>query len=152
MNCKRDGRGPEFGRKKVRPDPACLCRLRIAERGIALAPGPEEEVEIPEKVAQSLLGGLKEHEQPLASALDGSGGWVKQWQNFQTARQELIDQAQGLLSQRGHQKDAASRMAEDAVRELPRGSKAEMVDNRVFHPSPIIDELKGPTSDGCWNR
>ncbi len=46
-------------------------------RGIVLAPGPEEEVEIPEKVAQSLLGGLKEHEQPLASALDRSGGWVK---------------------------------------------------------------------------
>ena len=91
-------------------------------RGIGLASGLEEEVEIPDKVSQSLLDGLKEHEQPLASALDGPGGWLKQWQDFQAARQELIDQAQGLLSQRGYPQDVASRMAESAVWELIRGS------------------------------
>ena len=117
-------------------------------RGIVLAPGPEEEVEIPEKVSQSLLGGLKEHEKPLELALDGSEGWVKQWQKFQAARQELFAQAQGLLSQRGYQNDAASRMAEAAVEELIQGSKAEMVGNRVFHPSPLTDELKG--ADYLW--
>ncbi len=84
-------------------------------RGIVLMPGPEEEVEIPENVSQSLLEGLKEHEPPVASALDGSGGWVKQWQNYQAARQELIEEAQRLLSQRGCQNHAAARMAEAAV-------------------------------------
>jgi hypothetical protein len=114
-------------------------------RGIVLEPGPEAEVSIPEKVSQSLLEGLKEHEQPLASALDG---WVKQWQSFQTARQELIAQGQRLLSQRGYQKDAASRMAEDALQELTQGSNGGMVGSQVFNPSPMTDELKG--SDYRW--
>ena len=117
-------------------------------RGIVLMSGPEEEVEIPEKVSQSLLDGLKEHEPPLASALDGSGGWVKQWQNYQAARQELIEEAQRLLSRRGCQNHAAARMAEAAVAELIQGSSAEMVGTRVVHHSPLADGLKG--ADYRW--
>ena len=117
-------------------------------RGIVRALGPEAEIDIPEKVSQSLQSALKEHEEPLASALDGAGGWLKQWQNFQASRQDLIDQAQGLLSQRGYQKDAASRMAEDAVGELIQGSNAEMAGEKAFSPSPRTDELKG--TDYRW--
>ncbi len=112
-------------------------------RGIVLMPGPEEEVEIPEKVSQSLLDGLKEHEQPLASALDGPGGWVEQWQNYQAARQELIEGAKRLLSQRGCPQNAVARMAEGAVAALAQGSRAELLGNRVFHHPPMTDELKG---------
>jgi len=117
-------------------------------RGIALTSGPEEEVEIPEKVSQSLLDGLKEHEPPLASALDGPGGWVEQWQDFQTARRKLIEEAQRLLSQRGYPPDAAARMAEAAVAEMTQSSKTEMVSTRVVHPSPLTDELM--RSDYRW--
>ena len=117
-------------------------------RGIALTSGPEEEVEIPEKVSRSLLDGLKEHEQPLASALDGPGGWVEQLQNFQAVRQKLIDEAQRLLSNRGCQKHVAARMAEAAVEELIQGSSAEMVRNVVVHHPPLADELKG--ADYRW--
>ena len=117
-------------------------------RGIGLASGLEEEVEMPEKVSNSLLDGLKEHEQPLASALDGPWGWVKQWQNYQEAKQELMGQAQGHLSQRGYPQDVASRMAEFAVKELIRGSNTGMVGDGVVHAPPLTDELTG--TDYRW--
>lgn len=97
----------------------------LVGRGMLMTSGLEAEVEIPEKVSQGLLAGLKQHEESLVAALDGQDGWVKRWTGFQKAREKLTKEARSLLSQRGCHRDRASRIAEAAVQALIQEWKAE---------------------------
>ena len=92
----------------------------LRRRGIQMESGLDEDFEIPPAVCQRLLEGLNEHEPELAAALDGRDGWIRRWQLFQRSRQNLIDQALGLLAQRGHKDEAASEMAESTVHRVVR--------------------------------
>ena len=62
-------------------------------------------------VADRLLQGLKEHETPLADALDGPEGWMKRWRRVRNVRGHLIKQAKKLLSQKKVDGDRADRVA-----------------------------------------
>ncbi len=89
----------------------------LAMRGITTDPGLDKDPVISQRVSGLLLEGLKEHE-PTLAALDGPGGWTKQWKRFQRSRQKLIDQACILLVQRAYGEETATSMAESAVEAL----------------------------------
>ena len=120
---------------------AALAQARdlLLGRGIATDPGLEGEVEVPSQVSQLLLEGLKEHEPTLAAALDGPGGWTKQWQRFQRSRQKLIEEARGLLAQVGYEEEEASSMAESVVRVLIQRGEVDAKHRRDIGETPLPD-------------
>ena len=88
----------------------------LVQRGILTEPGLLEDPSVPIEVIHRLREGLMEHEPGLAQAVNGPGGWVKSWRRFQVVRRELIEQARGLLSQKGLDTGLADQIAEEQVR------------------------------------
>ena len=117
-------------------------------RGIAPDPGLEGDVEVPLQVVQLLLDGIKEHEPTLAAALDGPGGWTEQCQRFQGFQHKLIEQARGLLNQRGAKEVAPYSVADAAVQALVQREKEEIFGGRVLSGPPSPDAAE--TADDHW--
>ena len=124
---------------------AALAQARdlLLGRGIATDPGLDGDVEVPSQVCQLLLEGLKEHEPILAAALDGPGGWTKQWQRFQRSRQKLIEQARGLLTQLNYEEEAASSMADLVVEIVGQRIMGGAQDSRDNGETPLPDTHAG---------
>ena len=108
----------------------------LINRGIARESGLDGDVEIPLHISDWLIRGLKEHEPELAVALDGPGGWTERCRRFQSSQQKLIEQALGLLNQRG-----SEGVTDAAVRSLLLQEKRELFGVPTLgEPGPDVPE------------
>lgn len=87
----------------------------LRQRGIMGGDSPLGDVQVDESVASRLLAALSEHEPLLAAALEGPRGWKSLWRRFQQGRLDIVDQARGLLGQRGLTGKQDQGLAESAV-------------------------------------
>lgn len=120
---------------------ASLAQARdlIVGRGIATGSGLESDVEVPPPISQRLLEGLKEHEPTIAIALDGPGGWTKNWMRFQRSRRKLINVASGLFAQQYYDEESANSMADSAVNIVGQWVMGDALQGRFAGRPPLPD-------------
>ena len=111
----------------------------LVARGLATGSGSESDVEVPPPIVQRLLEGLKEHEPTIAVALDGPGGWTKNWMRFQRSRRKLINEARGLFTHQGYDEEIAKSMADSAVNIIGQRIMGDVLQGKFAGRPPLPD-------------